>query len=470
MQLPLSADVLVPVGVGVLVAVVAVIALVIGLRRKMEDAPTPTYADWTSEHVGEVVVPPTRTVADAVAERQGNTGPFLVVAPAQPGAVEAGRCAEAGGSAGAERRNGNGVGSRRAATLSSLGPVVSASVVARQRHAVQASGGTASVVLAESDEVVAGVEPKPKSTAVEGSAAETALRAQAGHPGSGKDDRPPFPADPLFGPGRFDQVGPDGDPWFTPPAMPRTQLGGSGRPPGPDEGAAKSQEGEQPVAECPEPATGPPKGAAGGAAGVAASGAAQSEPTTAAGSTPAAPRAAGNGSKPAPEPQATAPPPEPHAVANVPEPASAPEDGPAPTGYPVVNVPEPALAPDRHPVADEPAPSAGSSHSVAAAVAQVLAARAAAHAPEGDRRGDARDRLLAVLLDDPMRAVGAAVDLQDCQERLDRLAASLQDERGRLGDVLGRLARSGLRPDQLARLSGLSDTEVAELLRRGPSA
>jgi len=542
-------------------------------------------------------------VADAVAERQGNTGPFLVVAPAQPGGVEAG-CAEAAESAGAARRNGNGVASRRAATLSSLGPVVSASVVARQRHAVQASGGTA---LAEPGEVAAGVEPEPKSTAVEGSAADTALRAQAGHPGSGgRDDRPPFPADPLFGAGRFDQVGPDGDPWFTPPAMPRTQLGGSGRPPGPDEGAAESQAGEQPVAECREPATGPAARAAGGATEVAASGAAQSEPTTAAGSTPAAPHAAGNSSQPAPEPPSparhvtsgpppepathptaglpepaqanptrhlaaglpepaqakptrhstagrpdqaipgrdpvadvpepeaqgpaghppagvqepasTAPPPEPHAVANVPglapmgsasapeaagdstqlppnqrpqtaprsdspasapdsqvvanvpEPASAPEDGPAPTRYPVVNVPEPALPPDRHPVADEPAPSAGSSHSVAAAVAQVLAARAAAHAPEGDRRGDARDRLLAVLLDDPMRAVGAAVDLQDCQERLDRLAASLQDERGRLGDVLGRLARSGLRPDQLARLSGLSDTEVAELLRRGPSA
>ena len=106
MQLPLSADVLVPVGVGVLVAVVAVIALVIGLRRKAEDASTPTHADWTSEHVGDVVVPPTRTVADAVAERQGKTGPFLVVAPAQPGAVEAGRCAEAAESAGAARRNG----------------------------------------------------------------------------------------------------------------------------------------------------------------------------------------------------------------------------------------------------------------------------------------------------------------------------------------------------------------------------
>ena len=327
-------------------AVVAVIALVIGLRRKAEDAPTPTHADWTSEHVGDVVVPPTRTVADAVAERQGNTGPFLVVAPAQPGAVEAGRCAEAAESAGAARRNGNGVGSRRAATLSSLGPVVSASVVARQRHAVQASGDTASVALAEPGEVAAGVEPEPKSTAVEGSAADTALRAQAGHPGSGgRDDRPPFPADPLFGAGRFDQVGPDGDPWFTPPAMPRTQLGGSGRPPGPDEGAAESQAGEQPVAECPEPATGPAARAAGGAAEVAASGAAQSEPTTAAGSTPAAPRAAGNGPKPAPEPQAPArhvtsgPPPEPaaHPTAGLPEPVQ-----PTSAQHQTPGAPEPA--------------------------------------------------------------------------------------------------------------------------------
>ena len=76
----------------------------------------------------------------------------------------------------------------------------------------------------------------------------------------------------------------------------------------------------------------------------------------------------------------------------------------------------------------------------------MLAARAAAQAPEGDRRGDARDRLLAVLLDDPMRAVGAAVDLQECQERIDRLTAGLKDERGRLGDVLGRLAGPGSAP------------------------
>src|SRR3954452_10010694 len=114
MQLPLSADVLVPVGVGVLVAVVAVIALVIGLQRRAEDAATPTDADWTSEHVGDVVVPPTRTVADAVAERQGNTGPFGVVAPARMGAVEAGNRDEGAEQAGAGKPKGNGRGARAA--------------------------------------------------------------------------------------------------------------------------------------------------------------------------------------------------------------------------------------------------------------------------------------------------------------------------------------------------------------------
>ena len=84
-------------------------------------------------------------------------------------------------------------------------------------------------------------------------------------------------------------------------------AGRLGRPPGPDEGAAESHAGEQPVAECPEPATGPAARAAGDAAEVAASGAAQSEPTTAAGSTPAAPRAAGNSPSPRRSPGARAP-------------------------------------------------------------------------------------------------------------------------------------------------------------------
>jgi hypothetical protein len=86
--------------------------------------------------------------------------------------------------------------------------------------------------------------------------------------------------------------------------------------------------------------------------------------------------------------------------------------------------------------------------------------------PGTDRRADARDRLLAALLDDPLRAVGATVDLQDCLERIDSLGGALRDERARLGEVLARLAGSGLRSDQLARLSGLSDADVDELLRR----
>ena len=67
MQLPPSADLLIPVGVGVLVAVVAVVALVIGLRCRVDDASVPNHDDWTGEHVGDVAAPPTRTVADAVA-------------------------------------------------------------------------------------------------------------------------------------------------------------------------------------------------------------------------------------------------------------------------------------------------------------------------------------------------------------------------------------------------------------------
>src|SRR6185503_14789633 len=162
MQLPLSADVLVPVGVGVLVAVVAVILLVFGLRQKAGDASVPTDADWTSEHVGEVTTP-----------------------PKPPGAVQSNGHPDGTGT---EKRNGR--GSRGAAALSSIGPVVSASVVARSRAAVQASGRGAGVVPAEPG----GTEraaPAPEAGAVEGSAADAGLRAQAGHASSGDDaDRP----------------------------------------------------------------------------------------------------------------------------------------------------------------------------------------------------------------------------------------------------------------------------------------
>jgi hypothetical protein len=82
---------------------------------------------------------------------------------------------------------------------------------------------------------------------------------------------------------------------------------------------------------------------------------------------------------------------------------------------------------------------------------------------------DARDRLLAVLLDDPERAVGAAVELETCLRELDRLSDAVRTSRVALRDVLHRLAAAGLRPDQLARLAKLPQAEVEELLEVTPA-
>ena len=116
----------------------------------------------------------------------------------------------------------------------------------------------------------------------------------------------------------------------------------------------------------------------------------------------------------------------------------------------------------------------GSGRTVAAAVAQALAVReahagTAAPTPSG-ARADARDRLLAVLLDDPVRAVGAVVELESCRRQLDRLTDAVRHERATLADVLGRLSCAGLAPDQLARLSGLSDDELRSLMQQRAQA
>lgn len=82
---------------------------------------------------------------------------------------------------------------------------------------------------------------------------------------------------------------------------------------------------------------------------------------------------------------------------------------------------------------------------------------------------DPRDRLLAVLLDDPERAVGATVELETCLRELDRLSDAVRAGRAALRDVLHRLAATGLRPDQLARLARLPQGEVRELLEAAPA-
>lgn len=138
------------------------------------------------------------------------------------------------------------------------------------------------------------------------------------------------------------------------------------------------------------------------------------------------------------------------------------DEGPAPTDVPQSPAPQPGVPAQAVPARaaapgqpDGPAPDAPG-------------------APDGDAwqvppppprgRGDVRDRLLAVLLDDPVRAVGAAVELEACRRQLDRLTDAVRHERDVLGSVLARLAEAGLAPDQLARLSGLSDEELRSLL------
>jgi hypothetical protein len=178
-----------------------------------------------------------------------------------------------------------------------------------------------------------------------------------------------------------------------------------------------------------------------------------------------------------------------------PEPGRVPgADRPAdPAATPAAQAPPveaPATEPDAHPEAavgrstpEAPRPSTdhgGPGRTVAVAVAQAFALRAAAgRAPEQASdtperaaavppapRGDARDRLLAVLLDDPVRAVGAAMELEACRSQLDRLSDAVRHERGVLGDVLNRLAGAGLRPEQLARLAGMPLGEVHAVLDR----
>jgi hypothetical protein len=88
---------------------------------------------------------------------------------------------------------------------------------------------------------------------------------------------------------------------------------------------------------------------------------------------------------------------------------------------------------------------------------------------QGGSAAEARDRLLAVLLDDPERAVGAAVELEACLRELERLSDAVRTGRAALRDVLHRLAAAGLRPDQLARLARLPQAEVRELLTDLPA-
>lgn len=125
----------------------------------------------------------------------------------------------------------------------------------------------------------------------------------------------------------------------------------------------------------------------------------------------------------------------------------------------VADAPPPAPAAPSRPVS-APAPDAriaGSGAPLATALSRALNSRPTP-------RGDARDRLLAVLLDDPVRTVGAAAALEESSAQLSRLTAAVSHERGVLGTHLARLSAAGLEPEQLASLAGLPAAEIRELL------
>ncbi len=124
---------------------------------------------------------------------------------------------------------------------------------------------------------------------------------------------------------------------------------------------------------------------------------------------------------------------------------------------------EGATGRDANPAGARPAASAGPAPS---GPGQVDARPGASTppAPSGAAQVDVRDVLLAVLLDDPDRAVGATLELAACQEQLSHLTGAVRAGRDRLGEAMTRLASAGLRPDQLARLTGLPADEVRDLL------
>ncbi|HEX4252397.1 MAG TPA: hypothetical protein VH008_31345 [Pseudonocardia sp.] len=84
--------------------------------------------------------------------------------------------------------------------------------------------------------------------------------------------------------------------------------------------------------------------------------------------------------------------------------------------------------------------------------------------PVNGLTGDARDRLLRVLLADPDRALHAVGDLETSRGQLDRLNDSMHHQRQQLADAARRLRGAGLTPAQVAQLAGFGEGELVSLL------
>ena len=146
-------------------------------------------------------------------------------------------------------------------------------------------------------------------------------------------------------------------------------------------------------------------------------------------------------------------------------------DGPEPVGTGPV---PPPWSPARIAPASDPE-DCGSAEPVSFAVQQALAARAVQRArgrPDVPDLADdvpvsvpdARDRLLSVLLIDPVTALGATTALDDTRARIDRLGDVLRRRRADLATAVHRLHASGLTGEQIGQLAGLDGDDVREIL------
>ena len=481
MEQAFSADVLVPLGVGVAALVIAVAIVVTRAMRSRKrraaagaPIPEPTAADWTGELVQgpppsatEPAADPAPsaagtgeprrlvTVAEAVAEREADTAPLpvqtdvlLARARAHRAAAERAAAVQADATRGAEA-----VGD---AVTPSVPPVGAPTPDAVDRTdpapSEPESGGSLGSTVPVAHDLGApdtGSAHPAGSTAVAASArpVDAAREAAGADPADDTDARADIAADAVVS-ARSDDPDPAVDSNGT-SELPAQQVlpGMLVVPPA----AGSADEHGDAVAPTDERPTTEQIAALGvvGAAAAAANRPVEPAPQVPG---PVSPENAASGLA-SPDPDVPQPAgPEPVLAQPVSaDPAATEPAAPGATvgSRPAAAVPNPADQPDE----------AGSGQAVAAAVQNALAARARVADPHLAelRRGDARDRLLAVLLSDPVRAVGAAVELQAHQKDLARLTDELRG-------VVRRLAAAGLAPAQVAKLSGLDRAEVDRLL------
>jgi hypothetical protein len=134
-----------------------------------------------------------------------------------------------------------------------------------------------------------------------------------------------------------------------------------------------------------------------------------------------------------------------------------PPAAPADTADHTDRAPDPESAPATTPVA----PSAG--HSERNGLAAVPGPPVDGDDPDSSA-GDAKDRLLRVLLADPDRALHAVGDLEASRNQLHRLNDSMHYQRRQLADAARRLRGAGLTPAQVAQLAGFGEGELVSLL------